>query len=486
MSWLILVDHDRDLSNADTPHKVMTTRDYLSRPQLFGNSKPKIINLARGYSYQGAGYYCSLLAEARGHRIIPTVEVIAELSRKTLYDRALPELQESLNRCLAKAGEAMPAGPMKLLICFGQVQSPALAPFARLLFDWFRVPVLRVTGMGDGRRQIDRISAAGVNALAPEERIFFLEAMNQHTRGTWRDAKARAQAKYTLAVLIDPEEELAPSSQASLRHFARIAARMSIEVEPIHKGDLDRLAEYDALFIRATTKIDNFTYRFARRAQQEGMPVIDDPQSMIRCTNKVYLAERLSAAGVATPKTVVVQSLKDAEGLGDQLGWPVVLKTPDGAFSRGVFKCDDGAALKERLKSLLDESDLLIAQAFLPTNFDWRVGVLDGEPLFACQYHMVKRHWQIVRHEAGKTPDEGGFTTVALDETPLGVVETAVKAARLMGNGLYGVDLKQTPDGVFVIEVNDNPDLNHGVEDAREKDAVWEKLVRWYWDRLEA
>jgi glutathione synthase/RimK-type ligase-like ATP-grasp enzyme len=99
---------------------------------------------------------------------------------------------------------------------------------------------------------------------------------------------------------------------------------------------------------------------------------------------------------------------------------------------------------------------------------------------------MVKRHWQIVRHEAGKTPDEGGFTTVALDETPLGVVETAVKAARLMGNGLYGVDLKQTPDGVFVIEVNDNPDLNHGVEDAREKDAVWEKLVRWYWDRLEA
>jgi glutathione synthase/RimK-type ligase-like ATP-grasp enzyme len=207
---------------------------------------------------------------------------------------------------------------------------------------------------------------------------------------------------------------------------------------------------------------------------------------MIRCTNKVYLAERLSAAGVLTPKTVVVQSLKDAEGLGDQLGWPVVLKTPDGAFSRGVFKCDDGAALKERLKSLLDESDLLIAQAFLPTNFDWRVGVLDGEPLFACQYHMVKRHWQIVRHEAGKTPDEGGFTTVALDETPLGVVETAVKAARLMGNGLYGVDLKQTPDRVFVIEVNDNPDLNHGIEDAREKDAVWEKLVKWYWDRLEA
>ncbi len=486
MSWLILVDSDRDLSNADTPHKVMTTRDYLSRPQLFGNTKPNIINLARSYGYQGGGYYCSLLAEARGHRVIPSVEVIAELSRKTLYDRALPELQEALNRCLAKAGDALPAGPMKLLICFGQSQIAGLSPFARLLFDWFRVPIVRVAGMSDGRRQIDRISAVGINALSGEERGFFLEAMTQHTRGTWRDPKARVPAKYTLAVLIDPDEELAPSTQASLKHFARIAQRMSIEVEPIHKGDLDRLAEYDALFIRATTKIDNFTYRFARRAQQEGMPVIDDPQSMIRCTNKVYLAERLSAAGVPTPKTVVVQGLKDAEGLGDQVGWPVVLKIPDGSFSRGVFKCEDGATLKARLKSLLDESDLLIAQQFLPTAFDWRIGVLDGEALFACKYHMVKHHWQIVRHEAGKAPDEGRFTTVSLTDVPLGVVETAVKAARLMGDSLYGVDLKQTPDGVFVIEVNDNPDLNHGIEDVMEKDVVWEKLAKWYWDRLEA
>ena len=76
MTWLVLVDQDRDLSNADTPHKVMSTRDYLSRPQLFGGQKPKIINLSRSYGYQGAGYYCSLLAEARGHRIIPTIETI--------------------------------------------------------------------------------------------------------------------------------------------------------------------------------------------------------------------------------------------------------------------------------------------------------------------------------------------------------------------------------------------------------------------------
>ena len=57
--------------------------------------------------------------------------------------------------------------------------------------------------------------------------------------------------------------------------------------------------------------------------------------------------------------------------------------------------------------------------------------------------------------------------------------------ARCIGDGLYGVDLKETPDGVVVIEVNDNPNLEHGVEDAAEKDAVWMKLTQWFIDRLE-
>jgi glutathione synthase/RimK-type ligase-like ATP-grasp enzyme len=94
---------------------------------------------------------------------------------------------------------------------------------------------------------------------------------------------------------------LPPSSIDSLKHWSRIAARMGVAVEPITRKDLPRLANFDALFIRETTSISNHTYRFARRAQQEGMPVIDDPVSMIRCTNKVYLDELMAANGIAVP-----------------------------------------------------------------------------------------------------------------------------------------------------------------------------------------
>ena len=47
----------------------------------------------------------------------------------------------------------------------------------------------------------------------------------------------------------------------------------------IDKDQLGRLGEYDALFIRATTNIDNYTYQFARRAEKLGLVVIDDPRN---------------------------------------------------------------------------------------------------------------------------------------------------------------------------------------------------------------
>ncbi|MGZ8322195.1 MAG: RimK-like ATPgrasp N-terminal domain-containing protein, partial [Rhodoplanes sp.] len=74
--WVILVDQPRDFPNAETPHKVITTSEYLARPRLFETARPKLVNLSRSYAYQSKGYYASLLAEARGHRVMPTVETM--------------------------------------------------------------------------------------------------------------------------------------------------------------------------------------------------------------------------------------------------------------------------------------------------------------------------------------------------------------------------------------------------------------------------
>ncbi len=482
--WVILVDQAKDFPNADTPHKVIATSEYLARPRLFDAGRPKLVNLSRSYNYQSKGYYASLLAEARGHRIVPTVETMLELREAKLYEHALPELEDELNKCARKA-DFQPEGEFKFLVCFGISRDERFDTFGRLLFDWFRCPALEITVEPGHWLTIERIRPRTINRLANGENAFFHEALHQHTKREWRDPKARSVAKYDLAVLHDPNEKIPPSSVASIKHFARIAEKHSVDVEPITRRQLAELAEFDGLFIRETTSIDNHTYRFARRAWQEGMPVIDDPISMIRCTNKVFLMELLSSNQVPTPPTVMLPEGADLTRTIDELGLPLVVKIPDGSFSRGVHKVTTADEFRRVADELFEETDLVLAQKFLPTEFDWRVGILAGEPLFVCQYRMARGHWQIVKHRPDGSSSEGGFRAFDLDQAPAEVIDIAVRAAKPIGEGFYGVDLKQTDSGIVVMEVNDNPNLEHGIEDTVGKDEIWIRLLKWFTDRFE-
>jgi glutathione synthase/RimK-type ligase-like ATP-grasp enzyme len=258
-------------------------------------------------------------------------------------------------------------------------------------------------------------------------------------------------------------------------------------VELIEKRDYAQLAEYDALFIRETTAISNHTYRFAKKAESEGMVVIDDPTSIMRCTNKVYLADLLAKNKVPAPKTKILQKqdLKHLDQLMAELGLPIVLKIPDGSFSRGIVKANNPEELLQGATELLKKSDLILAQEYLYTDYDWRIGVLNKKPIFACQYFMSKGHWQIYNHGAGGAVENGDFKTFPTMEVPPQVLKTAVKAASLIGDGLYGVDMKQNANGCYVIEVNDNPNIDAGVEDLYLKDELYRVILEEFIRRLE-
>ena len=485
--WILIADDLRDLAALGAPFRMMTTRDYVLQPKLLSGSRPKIINLARNYNYQTDGYYASLLAEARGHRVVPTVETLLDL-----YDRDLPEdtisaLEERLNRDLARSPEKGPA-PERIVVCFGETADERFRKFGRQLFDWYRAPVLVVTTSPNGspgKARIKRIKVTAFTRLEDEEMKFFVDSLTTYTGRVWKSPKARTIAKWSIAVLHDPNEQLAPSNIDSLKHWARLAEKDGVEIEPITRRDIDRLAEFDALMIRETTSITNHTYRFARRAWSEGMPVIDDPISMMRCTNKVYLWERLIGAGLPAPETIVIQDKTNLEEVADRLKFPVVIKIPDGSFSRGIKKAANMEELKAVVEAFLKDSDLCIAQKFVPTEFDWRVGVLDRRPLFVCQYKMARGHWQIMNHKPDGRSIEGGHKTIAIAEAPQDVVDIGVRAANLIGDGFYGVDIKSGPDGPIVIEINDNPNLEHGVEDEADK-QVWNHLTDWFVKRLNA
>jgi glutathione synthase/RimK-type ligase-like ATP-grasp enzyme len=252
----------------------------------------------------------------------------------------------------------------------------------------------------------------------------------------------------------------------------------------IDREDYGRIAEFDALFIRETTAVNHHTYRFARRAEAEGMVVIDDPRSIVRCTNKVYQAELFDKHEIPCPKTIVVHR-ENARQIGACLGFPCVLKQPDSSFSAGVMKAESQEALSDLLQSFMQKSELVVAQEFVRSTFDWRVGVLGGQPLYVCRYHMARGHWQIQKVEKSKRPNYGKVDTVDVDAAPPQVVDLAVRAANLIGDGLYGIDIKEADGRFLIIEINDNPSIDAGNEDGVLKDELYLRIMRCFHERLE-
>ena len=127
----------------------------------------------------------------------------------------------------------------------------------------------------------------------------------------------------------------------------------------------------------------------------------------------------------------------------------------------------------------------MLAQEYLPTGFDWRIGVLDRRPLFVCKYYMAPGHWQVIKHEQQRMC-EGKTEALSVGEVPDEVVTIAVQAANLIGDGFYGVDLKQVGNQYYVIEINDNPNVDAGNEDAVLNDALYREVMGVFRKRIEA
>src|SRR5690606_17782574 len=117
--------------------------------------------------------------------------------------------------------------------------------------------------------------------------------------------KAKKKYRYDLAILHNPEEPLPPSDKKALANFIKAGKDNDVLVELIEKKDYDRIAEFDALFIRETTALNHHTYKFAKKAESEGVVCIDDSMSILRCTNKIYMHNLLNSNNINAPKTIV-------------------------------------------------------------------------------------------------------------------------------------------------------------------------------------
>ena len=462
--------------------EIIAARRYLTEPVFAKMTGVRVFNLCSSFRYQTLGYYVSLIAEARGHKPVPNITTIRDLQTPAMLRMANAELQELLQKSLKQIKQ----DKFTLSIYFGRNLAKHYDGLCRELFNRYHALFMRAE-LGrtkDGLWTIQNIRNIGVSDIADNHFDFISKRAETyfHQHG-YRSRKPQTY-RYSLAILYSPTEKNSPSDADALKKFIKAGERNAIEVKLITKDDFSRIPEFDGLFIRETTNVNNHTFRFARYAEANQLVVIDDPQSIIRCANKVYLAEMLSHRKLKTPKTVIVHR-DNSDLISHQLGFPCVLKQPDSAFSVGVVKVSNEEELQQACSRMLEKSELIIAQEYLPTSFDWRIGVLDRKPLFACKYYMAEDHWQIIRHETDGSKDEGLFETIALEQAPAEVLKLATKACHSIGDGLYGVDIKQVGNTFYVIEVNDNPNLDEGVEDTILKDELYNIIIRSFISRIE-
>ncbi|MDO8844922.1 MAG: RimK family protein [Methylicorpusculum sp.] len=486
-SLYIVVDHLQDWAPYFPSSDLITVEDYLSLQNKKMQHSAQVINLCRDYDYLGTGYYCSLLAEARGQRVIPSIRSINDLANHHYYRLYDNDLDKYLGKHLEKCGQAE-AEELKIKIFFGKTCYPPLEKMARRLFELYPCPILEVDFKHTLRWEITGIEPGNLASLSEDEQNQFASAIDAFSRKIWRKPKSRKRYRFDMAILCNAEEELPPSDSKAIKNFIRVGNELGVDIDIINKHDFARLPEYDALFIRETTAINHYTYRFAKRAESEGLVVMDDPDSILKCANKVFLADLFATHSVETPKTELLlrNKVMDFDALEQMFSYPVVLKIPHGSFSRGVVKAHNRADLVQHCQELFNESAILLLQEYVLTDYDWRIGFLNYRPIYACKYFMARGHWQIYNHSSDKLQEKsGGFATMAIHEVPKEVIKTATKAVKLIGDGLYGVDLKQVGERNVIIEINDNPSIDSGVEDLYLGDDLYRIIMDEFIRRME-
>lgn len=477
MKVLLVVDSPKSWPIYIPGIEVTSARDYLMNRRFVELVGIRVFNLCKSYRYQSTGYYVSLLAAARGHKAFPDISAIEEMKSPSVVRILTEEIDELIQKSLSP----VTADRFELSVYFGRNVERRYDELSREISGLFSAPLLRAFFVRkEGRWRVAAINVISAKDIPDEHFIYVLLFAEKYFSKKIITSRRKNPRAYDMAVLADSKEKEPPSDQRALKRIIRAAEKTGFDVEIISKGDFSRLPEFDALFIRETTAVNHHTFQFAQRAAAGGLAVIDDPVSIIRCSNKVYLAELLNHHRIRAPLTKIINrySLEDEAA---SMIYPAILKQPDSSFSQGVVKVSSRDEFLSESERLLQKSSLIIAQEFIPTEFDWRIGVLDRRPLFACKYYMAKKHWQVMNWRESKGGLRyGKWETLPMDEVPSIVINAAVKSASLIGDGLYGVDIKTSNNRCYVIEVNDNPNLDYGVEDKYLKNELYMIIMRFF------
>ena len=213
------------------------------------------------------------------------------------------------------------------------------------------------------------------------------------------------------------------------------------------------LKAYDAVIVRTMPagSLEQIVFRMDHLHERHaaGQVILNPPRALEACVNKSLTTARLQRAGIATPRTLVVQNAEQALAAFEELGGDVVLKPLFGAEGRGLLRITERELAWRTFRAVEQIGGILYLQEYVRNpGWDLRVFVLGGRVLGAMK-RTANDDWRTNVAQGGRA-ESHDITTMQAD--------LAILAAQAVGAVVAGVDLLPLPNGNFTcIEVNGVP-----------------------------
>ena len=188
-----------------------------------------------------------------------------------------------------------------------------------------------------------------------------------------------------------------------------------------------------------------------------GSTVINRPDVIRTCGDKLATSAALVRQGVPTPRTSVAVDADAALAEAERLGYPVVIKPLVGSWGRLVARAESPAALEALIeyKEVLGgpEHKVHYLQEYVEKpGRDIRAFVVGDEVI--CAIYRSSEHWITNTARGGRASD-----CPLTDE----LVERCLGAARAVGGGILAIDLVESSRGLLVVEVNHTMEFRNSI-----------------------
>jgi RimK family alpha-L-glutamate ligase len=233
-------------------------------------------------------------------------------------------------------------------------------------------------------------------------------------------------------------------------NFTDLVAR--VKGKPYVSFDnLDLLQGLSAMIVRPIGRCSLeeiiFQLDLLHKLYKNGLKIVNQPSAIEKAADKYYTLSIFEESGLPVPKTIATRNVEEAIKTFRDFGGEAIIKPLFGSKGIGTARISDIDVAERTFRTLKFYRNVIYIQEYLPhQNKDIRAFVI-GDEVIACM-QRIANSW--------KTNVSKGAKSIKMDNR-IDIENLSIKAAKVIGCEVAGVDLIETENGPMIIEINSQP-----------------------------